>query len=122
MSKKNSQKSNKDVLKLIEQLAELETKYFKKGVVDALKLLYEQDVTMTNVIGERLEEVKGQLETLRGFMLGIHIATLQYVKGGSLSNQEIKEIASLYEIDFDKVKKMINADTLIAVLKKIKKR
>ena len=76
MSKKYSQKSQKDVLKLIEHLSELETTYFKKGVVDALKLLYEQDVTMTNVIGERLEEVKSQLETLKGFMLGIHIATL----------------------------------------------
>lgn len=120
MSEKSGAKSKKDVLKMIGKLSELEINYFKEGVVDVLKLLYEQDVTMTNVIEEKLDKLNSQIEMLKGFMFGMHIATLQHVKGDGLGSVELKEIASVYEIDYDKLRKVISTGTLLEVLGSIK--
>ena len=121
MSKKIKHVIEKSVLESIQELSELDSAYFQKGAVDVLKLLYEQDVTMTNIIADRLEKIERRLATLNGFMLGIHIATLQHMKEESLSDSMLKEIAALYEIDFQKVKEVISTDALLKDIKKIKK-
>lgn len=121
MSKKDESGIKKGVLESIQELSELESAYFQKGAVNVLKLLYEQDVTMTNITAERLDKIESRLATFNGFMLGIHIATLQHMQEESLSDSMLKEIAALYDIDFEKIKEVVSTDTLLEVIKKIKK-
>jgi hypothetical protein len=121
MSKKDESGIKKGVLESIQELSELESAYFQKGAVNVLKLLYEQDVTMTNITAERLDKIESRLATCNGFMLGIHIATLQHMQEESLSDSMLKEIAALYDIDFEKIKEVVSTDTLLEVIKKIKK-
>ena len=109
------------VLKSIGALAELDSVDFKKGVVDMLKLLYDQDVSMTNIIAERLEKVEIQLSTLNGFLLALHVAVSQQLQEGNMREGALREIAAAYELDYEKIKDIINENSLTEIIKSMKK-
>ena len=111
----------KSVLKSIGALAELDSADFKKGVVDMLKLLYDQDVSMTNIIAERLEKVEIQLNTLNGFMLALHVAVSQQMQEGNLRESTLREISAAYELDYEKIKDIVNENSLTEIIKSMKK-
>ncbi len=113
MPEKQKTEIKKSILNSIQALADLDSDDFKKGVVDMLELLYEQDVGMTNVNAERLDKVEGRLELINAFMLGIHIATLQNLKGNNIGDDLLRQVASIYKVDFYKAKKVIEKDNLI---------
>ncbi len=117
MTKKYSYETKKDILKSIEALAELDSTDFKKGVVDMLELLYEQDVSMTNVIAERVEKLEKGFDMLKGFVLGLHIASFKE----SINDDVLRKLAVLYEVNFQDVQQFLSSDMQVEDFTRMKK-
>ncbi len=120
MTQKRTFEMQKKVLQSIEELSGLDENYFREGVVDVLKLLYQQDVTMTNLLSTRVDALESQLGVLKGFMMGLHLATVQQSSQAALTEANLRDIAELYGIDYDNISSVISTGTLSGVQKKIK--
>ncbi len=121
MTKQQGTGLKKKIIESIERLATLDPNYFKEGVVDVLQLLYEQDVTMTNVIAKRLEATEARLQRVEDIMVGISIGLLINTKGRALYDDELSEILSLFNISPETIEDITRKNTFLKVFKKFKK-
>ena len=121
MSKEQVTEIKKQVLESIEKLAGLDQEYFKEGVTDVLQLLYEQDVTMTNVIAGRLELVEARLQKLEEIITGLTVGLLINTKGQALYDEELAEILSLFDKGPEQIEAIIRKNAFVKLFKKFKK-
>ncbi len=121
MGKKQNYATKKNILKSIQALAGLDPEDFKKGVVDLLELLYEQDVSMTNIMAEKVDQLEARLDMLKGVVLGLHIASLRHIKGEGITGDDLMGLAAMYEIDLYKIKEFTDEQSQAEVFKNIKK-
>jgi len=121
MTQQQGYKTKKDVLKSIEALAELDSVDFKKGVVDMLELLYEQDVSMTNLITARVESLEKNLDILKGYVLGLHVSMLKCEDSDCLTEDTLKDLSKIYDMDSQMVHKFVEGCFQLEVFNKIKK-